>query len=47
MNGKKQLGVKSLLGMSGTLGLNPNIAKTKAKINKVFIFVTFPLQCEM
>lgn len=37
MNGKKQLGVESLLGMSGTLGLNPNITKTKTEQNVYFL----------
>lgn len=41
MNGKKQLGGDSLLGMGETLGLNPNIEKKNAT------YMMFPVSCEM
>lgn len=47
MGGKKQLSEESLLGMNGTLRLNPNIVKQQQQKNKTFIFLTFPLPCAM
>lgn len=47
MGGKKQLIVESLLGMSGTLRLNPNIVKQQKKPQNVYFSDVSSIMCNV